>query len=87
MFVCVCVCVCVRAYACLQDLNRVWNDPSKKLHPTIHALKTHLKTWVEEREVSALHACGCACHVPPPSSVAAMHMQMHGYVLPTQCRS
>ena len=35
-----------------QDLNRVWNEPSRKLHPTIHALKTLAKQFMEEREVS-----------------------------------
>ena len=34
-----------------QDLNRVWNEPSRKLHPTIHAFKTLAKQLMEEREV------------------------------------
>lgn len=35
------------------DLNRVWNDPSRKLHPTVHAMKQMLKGTLEEREVCA----------------------------------
>ncbi|GFR47481.1 hypothetical protein Agub_g9210, partial [Astrephomene gubernaculifera] len=33
------------------DLNRVWNDPSRKLHPVIFATKLYLKQLAEEREV------------------------------------
>ncbi|GIL75186.1 hypothetical protein Vretimale_7859 [Volvox reticuliferus] len=33
------------------DLNRVWNDPSRKLHPVIHATKLYLKQLLDEREV------------------------------------
>jgi hypothetical protein len=33
------------------DLNRVWNDPSRKLHPVISATKVFLRQLVEEREV------------------------------------
>ncbi|KAK3260044.1 hypothetical protein CYMTET_30984, partial [Cymbomonas tetramitiformis] len=33
------------------DLNRVWNDPSKKLHPTIHHTKMMIKRLTEDREV------------------------------------
>lgn len=33
------------------DLNRVWNDPSRKLHPTVHAMKSMLRQLVDEREV------------------------------------
>ena len=34
-----------------QDLNRVWNEPSRKLHPTIHSFKLFAKQFMEEREV------------------------------------
>lgn len=34
------------------DLNRVWNEPQKKLHPTIHSLKSLAKGFSEEREVA-----------------------------------
>ncbi|EFJ49798.1 hypothetical protein VOLCADRAFT_59220 [Volvox carteri f. nagariensis] len=33
------------------DLNRVWNDPSRKLHPVVHATKQYLKQLLDEREV------------------------------------
>ncbi len=40
------------------DLNRVWNDPSKKLHPTIHSTRVFLKQFMEEREVWRCRAWG-----------------------------
>ncbi len=35
-----------------QDLNRVYNEPSRKLHPTIFAYKAFAKQFMEEREVT-----------------------------------
>jgi hypothetical protein len=46
------------------DLNRVWHEPSRKLHPTIFATKLMIKQFTQEREVLLLagaHACGPAC--------------------------
>ncbi|KAJ9507713.1 hypothetical protein QJQ45_019104, partial [Haematococcus lacustris] len=34
------------------DLNRVWQEPHRKLHPVIVALKALLREFMEEREVS-----------------------------------
>uniref|UniRef100_A0A6U2EXJ2 Peptidase M14 domain-containing protein n=1 Tax=Chlamydomonas euryale TaxID=1486919 RepID=A0A6U2EXJ2_9CHLO len=34
-----------------QDLNRVWNAPSRTLHPTIFAMKNMVKEFMTEREV------------------------------------
>ena len=34
------------------DLNRVWNEPSRKLHPTIWHTKELLKAFARERELS-----------------------------------
>lgn len=62
------------------DLNRVWNDPSRKLHPVIHAAKASIRQFMEEREVGpgvvgawgvhrpTRHACGpsCSCGGPHP---------------------
>ena len=44
-----------------QDLNRVWNEPSRKLHPTIHAFKTLAKQFMEEREVCGGKRAGWVC--------------------------
>eukprot|EP00818_Percolomonas_sp_WS_P003439 CAMPEP_0117437742 /NCGR_PEP_ID=MMETSP0759-20121206/1687_1 /TAXON_ID=63605 /ORGANISM="Percolomonas cosmopolitus, Strain WS" /LENGTH=840 /DNA_ID=CAMNT_0005229397 /DNA_START=1 /DNA_END=2523 /DNA_ORIENTATION=+ len=33
------------------DLNRRWNDPSKKLHPTVHHTKQMIRQFMKEREV------------------------------------
>ncbi len=33
------------------DLNRAWQEPSRKLHPTIHAMKAMLHQLQAEREV------------------------------------
>ena len=33
------------------DLNRCWNDPSKKLHPTVFHAKAMIKKFCEDREV------------------------------------
>jgi murein tripeptide amidase MpaA len=32
------------------DLNRVWNDPNKKIHPTIFHTKQMIKRLMEDRE-------------------------------------
>lgn len=37
------------------DLNRVYADPSRKLHPTVFALKALLKSFMEEREVCQVY--------------------------------
>lgn len=36
------------------DLNRVWHEPSRKLHPPIWAAKQMLRSFMEEREVCVL---------------------------------
>jgi hypothetical protein len=48
------------------DLNRVWNEPSKRLHPPIYAAKQMLRSFIDEREVgrqlsSARDAQRCSC--------------------------
>jgi hypothetical protein len=58
----VCTGVIVGNYRCSLagcDLNRVWHDPLKKLHPTIYSLKALIKSLSEEREVSHVCALGC----------------------------
>ena len=33
------------------DLNRSYNDPSRKLHPTIYYIKQMLRRFIEDRDV------------------------------------
>ena len=33
------------------DLNRVWLDPSKKLHPTVYHTKNLIKKFQEDRDI------------------------------------
>lgn len=49
------------------DLNRVWNEPSRKLHPVIHATKAFLKQLgAEHYEVRGWEDAGpqpgCTCN-------------------------
>lgn len=34
------------------DLNRIWTEPNKKLHPTIYHTKMMIRRLVEDREVT-----------------------------------
>ena len=48
------------------DLNRVWQQPSPCLHPTIHATKTLLKNLAAQREVALycdLHGHSRKCNM------------------------
>ena len=33
------------------DLNRVWNDPNKRIHPTVFHSKALIRNMIEDREV------------------------------------